>query len=241
MKKFNFETQTAEKISQIKKDAKQFSNQPTIVEKYTKVLEDTQFAIDNIVDCITNRSVLRKVYIDFSNGDVSFLDALLGLDERGENGSRYRDFLTLDEANIVGMRVADHFETINSTLDNANNKVTYLMQVVLIQTPPKPEAGDAIKSHQTVSHTKVLTQGYVDSGRNWNNLVKLLKTLADYLTCADYTNDSMVSSGEKEIITCKTNINMNKKLIRLTESDLHRIVKESVKKIIKEEVINHGV
>jgi hypothetical protein len=27
---------------------------------------------------------------------------------------------------------------------------------------------------------------------------------------------------------------MNKKLIRLTESDLHRIVKESVKKVIKE-------
>ena len=34
----------------------------------------------------------------------------------------------------------------------------------------------------------------------------------------------------------KTNENkkMNKKLIRLTESDLHRIVKESVKKVIKE-------
>jgi len=32
----------------------------------------------------------------------------------------------------------------------------------------------------------------------------------------------------------KTNTNMNKKLIRLTESDLHKIVKESVKKIIKE-------
>ena len=28
---------------------------------------------------------------------------------------------------------------------------------------------------------------------------------------------------------------MNKKLIRLTEQDLHRIVKESVKKVIKEE------
>ena len=30
-------------------------------------------------------------------------------------------------------------------------------------------------------------------------------------------------------------INMAKKLIRLTESDLHKIVKESVKKVIKEE------
>ena len=30
-------------------------------------------------------------------------------------------------------------------------------------------------------------------------------------------------------------INMNKKLIRLTESDLHRIVRESVNKILKED------
>lgn len=33
----------------------------------------------------------------------------------------------------------------------------------------------------------------------------------------------------------KTNTNMNKKLIRLTESDLHRIVKESVKRVLKED------
>ena len=29
---------------------------------------------------------------------------------------------------------------------------------------------------------------------------------------------------------------MNKKLIRLTESDFHRIVKESVKRVLKEEI-----
>lgn len=34
----------------------------------------------------------------------------------------------------------------------------------------------------------------------------------------------------------KTNTNMNKKLIRLTESDLHKIVKEAVNRIIKESV-----
>ena len=34
---------------------------------------------------------------------------------------------------------------------------------------------------------------------------------------------------------------MNKKLIRLTEGDLHRIVKESVEKIITESEINEGV
>ena len=32
----------------------------------------------------------------------------------------------------------------------------------------------------------------------------------------------------------KSNTNMNKKLIRLTESDLHKIVKEAVNKILTE-------
>ena len=35
------------------------------------------------------------------------------------------------------------------------------------------------------------------------------------------------------------NLNMNKKLIRLTESDLHRIVKESVNRILKESLDSH--
>lgn len=38
----------------------------------------------------------------------------------------------------------------------------------------------------------------------------------------------------KSNINCNKNRNMNKKQIRLTESDLHRIVKESVKKVLRE-------
>ena len=33
--------------------------------------------------------------------------------------------------------------------------------------------------------------------------------------------------------------NMNKKLIRLTESDLHKIVRESVERILKESFLDH--
>jgi hypothetical protein len=46
----------------------------------------------------------------------------------------------------------------------------------------------------------------------------------------------VVMSGVENVQENKQNIDMNKKLIRLTESDLHRIVKESVQKILKEEV-----
>ena len=45
---------------------------------------------------------------------------------------------------------------------------------------------------------------------------------------------------ENNIEENKTNRNMNKKLIRLTEGDLHRIVKESVKRILYEDSVgNH--
>ena len=37
-----------------------------------------------------------------------------------------------------------------------------------------------------------------------------------------------------KITNYNTYYNMNKKMIRLTESDLHRIVKESVNKVLKE-------
>ena len=42
-----------------------------------------------------------------------------------------------------------------------------------------------------------------------------------------------------EIITETRYTNMNKKLIRLTESDLHNIVKESVNRILKESLDSH--
>ena len=41
----------------------------------------------------------------------------------------------------------------------------------------------------------------------------------------------------KIIIEDKTRHNMNKKLIRVTESDLHKIVKESVNKVLNESTI----
>lgn len=55
-------------------------------------------------------------------------------------------------------------------------------------------------------------------------------------TFREYVANRMIEQIENGEYELKENkeTNMNKKLIRLTESDLHRIVKESVKKIIKE-------
>lgn len=68
------------------------------------------------------------------------------------------------------------------------------------------------------------------------------------------SNERTMTQGAKDRAAIKrrenkpkaTNINttiesktMNKKVIRLTEGDLHRVVKESVKRILKEHIANH--
>ncbi len=50
------------------------------------------------------------------------------------------------------------------------------------------------------------------------------------------TDDNWMEYGMPADDETNESKNMNKKLIRLTESDLHRIVKESVNRILKEEV-----
>ena len=60
----------------------------------------------------------------------------------------------------------------------------------------------------------------------WNDLDVMNKKIHHDL--------DVVMSGVENVQENKQYNNMNKKLIRLTESDLHRIVKESVNRVIKE-------
>ena len=62
----------------------------------------------------------------------------------------------------------------------------------------------------------------------WNDLDVMNKKIHHDL--------DVVMSGVENVQENKQNTNMNKKLIRLTENDLHRIVKESVNKILREAV-----
>ncbi len=60
----------------------------------------------------------------------------------------------------------------------------------------------------------------------WNDLDVMNKKIHHDL--------DVVMSGVENVQENKQNTNMNKKLIRLTESDLHRIVKESVNRVLNE-------
>lgn len=69
--------------------------------------------------------------------------------------------------------------------------------------------------------------------------VKLLQqALANFFKSGNFVNPFCENNENNNTKQINCNTNMNKKLIRLTESDLHRIVKESVKKVLKEGVFD---
>ena len=82
--------------------------------------------------------------------------------------------------------------------------------------------------------------------KTYNNFKKLLLTLitinnitSNTLTLYNYLNKTNLKNIYYQNNKSNTYYNMKKKLIRLTESDLHRIVKESVKRIFENENFNY--
>jgi hypothetical protein len=99
----------------------------------------------------------------------------------------------------------------------ANRQVTrlYVHEVTLTKTLQ----GDVADSNAVPGETNLVTQPQGE----------IAKVLRNYVNTKN--NDENNSKTENRI-------HMNKKLIRLTESDLHRIVKESVNRVLKED-FNH--
>ncbi len=88
------------------------------------------------------------------------------------------------------------------------------------------------------TQSKIMKKEYIRRKRankpfTWNDLDVMNKKIHHDL--------DVVMSGVENVQENKQNTNMNKKLIRLNESDLHRIVKESVKRVLKEEMENTGL
>jgi hypothetical protein len=81
------------------------------------------------------------------------------------------------------------------------------------------------------TQSKIMKKEYIRRKRankpfTWNDLDVMNKKIHHDL--------DVVMSCVENVQENKQNTNMNKKLIRLTESDLHRIVKESVNRILDE-------
>ena len=237
MNEFYFKECSSQYVVNVKKAIKQFRNNTSVVDNYNNLLKDTETAISNIEQCINTEEELVQRYNKMKEGNVSFLDDVIGTNPRGNNDSHYRAYLALDEKNVVEIRVATHYATKKAVSDKSNNKSQFLLQVILATPEPTPQKGEPIDNTRNVGNLRVITQQRLSSQSSIEDLCNSLKEIRDFLMTPDYSYEqSLLSQNqnnqEDKNINC--NRNMNKKLIRLTEADLHRIVRESVDNILNE-------
>lgn len=137
--------------------------------------------------------------------------------------------------NIIEIRIANHFGTKSGILDKSNNKSQYLYQVVLITTPPMPQTNNSITTTTNVGNVKVITKGYIGESTTINDIKELLAEIHDYLIAPATSFDVENNNDMNENRTMA-----KKQVIRLSESQLIQIVKESFKRVLNEgKVINH--
>lgn len=234
MKSFTYQSCNNEAVLSVKKEFKQNPNDSSIKSKYESLIGDTYIAIENIEEALNDLNELQKLKALIDNEDTSFANVILGTSNRGNNDSCYRAYLTIDGKSIIEVRIANHYETKTSALEQSNNLSQFLYQVVLITDPPQPQQGDSITTTTTAANLKILTKGIISRNTSVEKLSRLLKSIHDYLISP---NSEWEEAKPKKTIKPENkqynNMNKNKKLIRLTESDLHQIVKESVETILE--------
>ena len=242
MKSFNNRECNAQYVSKIKKLYKQQSNNPNIIQQYNAILKDTNIAIENLNECINSSVMLNNMFNSIKQEDISFMKELLGVTGQGNNESLYRGYLALNGKNILELRVANHYETESVAKEKANNISQYLFQVVLITNPPKAIATDAFTQSGKLANLQIITKEITETSSE-DDFIKLLKSIHDFLISPVGEYEESISKQEdttnKE--NNKDNIDdskMRKNTFRLTESQLHRMIKESVREVLKENYSN---
>ena len=203
-----------------------------------KVVRNTETAKQNL-------EKLAEKYKGINNveGFLNDLWLALGLHNQGGNKkggkpSRYALYQLQDGTKLsISIRASAH---------NANaNKY--------VEHPPVPDINLSIvlqkkmRKNQFKSNPSVNIGEYVYVNQKIQNvespLSQIANSLIGFLSNGEYNDTTGVAivhgnmQTPQEVVNNQTlncNRNMNKKLIRLTEQDLHRIVKESVNRIINE-------
>ena len=203
-----------------------------------KVVRSTETAKRNL-------EKLAEKYKGINNveGFLNDLWLALGLQNQGGNKkggkpSRYALYQLQDGTKLsISIRASAH---------NANaNKY--------VEHPPVPDINLSIvlqkkmRKNQFKSNPSVNIGEYVYVNQKIQNvespLSQIANSLIGFLSNGEYNDTTGVAivhgnmQTPQEVVNNQTlncNRNMNKKLIRLTESDLHRIVKESVNKVLRE-------
>lgn len=239
MKSFNNRECSAQYVLKIKKLYKQQLNNPNIIQQYNAILNDTNIAIENLNECINSSVMLNNMFNSIKQEDISFMKELLGVTGRGNNESLYRGYLALNGKNILELRVSNHYETESVAKEKSNNISQYLFQVVLITTPPKAIATDAVTQSGKLANLQIITKEITETSSE-DDFIKLLKSIHDFLISPGSEYEESIS--KQEDATNKENIDdskMRNNTFRLTERQLHRMIKESVRQVLKENIFDN--
>ena len=146
-----------------------------------------------------------------------------------DSQSLYRAFIVLNNDEIITIRLSRHFATKNSANRAFNNygkpKIEYHLVISRYQQPVN--ANKDVYYDMEISGVEIKVREYELSEFNDGNirsgiLDEIIKLLT-YGVCPPANNEN------------KQYNDMNRKIVRLTESDLRSIVKEAVNRIINEE------
>lgn len=205
-----------------------------------KITELQQMVADNVAMPTMNQPHQVAFYIKDAIG-IPNRASQSGLTSGATNESYYIRFIPINKQDIViDLRTTDHLrgEEWSDRKDkgeHSNLRASAIVQDTSGTTPTvvtkKPHIANGIKIKRVVQNIPTMLYGTPEQ------VIKHLKTLV----CL-FQNGYFGKYKEKEVVPSTTrnnqnincNRNMNKKLIRLTENDLHKIVKRSVNKILRE-------
>lgn len=183
------------------------------------------------------RESLKSLYDHSFDGDIDFaaLSVITDILSKGIILSHWADAHTIvDKTSVIAAPIEINNERYYAVLISGKKKsefkYPYVMRVF----------SDAYIKDELLNIYRTSPQGVTTSRQNAdfqkfaaNLLINYILNNSDLSFLTTNSANTQNNDNNQQPINC--NRNMNKKLIRLTESDLHRIVKESVNRILKEE------
>ena len=203
-----------------------------------KILRNTETAKQNLKNLAEKYKGINNV-----EGFLNDLWLALGIQNQGGNKrggkpSRYALYQLQDGTMLtISIRASAHNANANKYVEhppvpdiNLSLVLQKKMRKNQFKDNPSVNIGEYVYVNQKIQNIE-------------NPLSQIANSLIGFLNNGEYVDTTGVAivHGElktpqeinnKQDINC--NLNMDKKLIRLTESDLHRIVKESVNKVLNE-------
>lgn len=188
-------------------------------DNYNKCKEDTKEAI-KVFDGLYGKTFATPYKL------FEYLNSELSMRVSNEHQSFYRAFLVINQDEIISIRLAQHYSTKNSTRkgfrDNGKPDVEYHL---IIDCHQQITPQNDIYFDRMFSNVSMKIRNFDLSDFNDGHIRrKILDEIIRLLTYGTATNENKQYNKNRKM----------KQTIRLNEADLHRIIKESVKKTLNE-------